>query len=51
MIEQLEKIEKRYQEIDQQMARPEVATDLKQLQALAKERASIEGLVARLSGI
>ena len=45
MIEQLEKIEKRYQEIDEKMAQPEIATDLQQLQALAKERASIENLV------
>jgi len=45
MIEQLENIEKRYQEIDGQMAQPEVATDLKRLQALAQERASIENLV------
>jgi peptide chain release factor 1 len=46
MIAQLEKMERRYQEIDRQMARPEVATDLKQLQALAQERASLEGVVA-----
>jgi peptide chain release factor 1 len=45
MIEQLEKIEKRQQEIDRQMARPEMATDLEQLQALAKERASIDDMV------
>jgi peptide chain release factor 1 len=45
MMEQLEKIEKRYQEIDQKMAQPEVATDLNQLQALAQERASLENLV------
>ena len=45
MIEQLEKIEKRYQEIDEKMAQPEIATDLQQLQTLAKERASIENLV------
>ncbi len=45
MIEQLEKIEKRYQEIDRRMAQPEVATDLNQLQALAQERASLENLV------
>jgi peptide chain release factor 1 len=45
MIEKLEKIEKRYQEIDQKMAQPELVTDLKQLQALAQERASIEKLV------
>jgi peptide chain release factor 1 len=46
MIEQLEKIENRYREIDQQMAQPEVVTDLNQLQALAQERASLEDLVA-----
>ena len=46
MIEQLEKIEKRYQEIDEEMAQPEVATDLKRLQALAQERASLVDLVA-----
>jgi peptide chain release factor 1 len=45
MIEPLEKIEKRYQEIDRQMASSEVATDLGQLQALAKERASLEEVV------
>ena len=45
MIEQLEKIEKRYQEIERKMAQPEVATDLNQLQALAQERASIDNLV------
>ena len=45
MIEKLEIIEKRYQEIDRQMAKPEVATDLNQLQVLAQERASLENLV------
>ncbi len=45
MIEQLEKIEKRYQDIDAQMALPEVTTDLNQLQELAKERAGIAGIV------
>jgi len=47
MLDQLERIEKRYQELDKQMAMPEVASDLKQLQALAQERASIEELVTR----
>lgn len=47
MLDRLERIEKRYQELDEQMARPEVASDLKQLQALAQERASIEELVTR----
>jgi peptide chain release factor 1 len=45
MMEQLEKIEKRYREIDKRMAEPEVATDLNRLQELAQERASIENLV------
>jgi peptide chain release factor 1 len=45
MMEQLERIERRFQELDEKMARPEVATDLAQLQALAQERAAIEGLV------
>jgi len=47
MLDQLERIEKRYQELSQQMAAPEVASDLKQLQVLAQERASIESLVAK----
>jgi peptide chain release factor 1 len=45
MIEQLEKIEKRYIELDAQMSRPEIATDLNKLQELAQERASIDELV------
>lgn len=45
MLEQLQKIEKRYLEIDKKMASPELAADLQQLQALAQERASIENLV------
>ena len=47
MLDRLARIEKRYQELGQQMATPEVASDLKQLQALAQERASLEGLVAK----
>jgi peptide chain release factor 1 len=42
---QLEKIEKRYREIEEKLARPEVATDLKQVQALARERAGLEDTV------
>ncbi len=45
MIQQLEKIEKRYRELDEKMARPEIATDLTQLQTLAQERATIEEIV------
>ncbi|MFC2001684.1 peptide chain release factor 1 [Chloroflexota bacterium] len=47
MIDPLERIEKRHEEIDRQMAMPDVAYDLKQLQALAKERAGIENLVIK----
>jgi peptide chain release factor 1 len=47
MLDQLEKIEKRYREIERQMARPEISSDLKQLQALAQERADIESLVTK----
>jgi len=47
MLDQLERVEKRYQELDRQIALPEVASDPKQLQKLAKERASIEDLVTK----
>ena len=47
MLDQLERVEKRYQELNRQIAMPEVASDLKQLQTLAQERASIEGLVTK----
>ena len=47
MLDRLERIEKRYQELDEQMSTPEVASDLKQLQALAQERASIEDVVTK----
>ncbi len=46
MIERLEKIEKRYTQIEEQMARPEVASDMAQLQELVRERAGMENLVA-----
>ena len=32
MLDQLERVEKRYQELNRQIALPEVASDLKQLQ-------------------
>ncbi len=47
MIEQLEKIENRFNEITEQMASQEVLSDLQQLHKLAKERASIESLVSK----
>jgi peptide chain release factor 1 len=47
MLDRLERIEKHYQELDERMAAPEIASDLKQLQALAQEKASIEELVTK----
>ena len=47
MLDQLERAEKRYQELNRQIAMPEVASDPKQLQALAQEKASIETLVTK----
>jgi len=47
MLKRLAKIEKRYQELGQEMAKPEVASDMKRLQELAQERASVEDLVAK----
>jgi peptide chain release factor 1 len=49
MIEQLEKIEKRFEELTNQMGSPEVLADPKQLQTVAKERAGIEELAAKYS--
>jgi peptide chain release factor 1 len=47
MLDRLKIIEKRYQELNQQMAMPEVTSDPKQLQILAQEKASIESLVTK----
>ncbi len=47
MLDQLERVEKRFQELNRQIAKPEVASDPKQLQALAQERASIEDVVTK----
>jgi len=47
MIDRLENTEKRYEELDRQMSRPELASDLKRLQELAQERAGLEEMVAR----
>ena len=47
MLDQLDRIEKRYQELERQIATPEVASDPKQLQVLAQERAGIEDLVTK----
>ena len=47
MWDKLDKIEKRYQELEEQMATPEIASDRKQLEKLARERASIEDVVTK----
>ncbi len=47
MLDRLERIEQRYRELDRQMSRHEVASDLKQLQEMAQERAGLEEIVAR----
>ena len=47
MLDKLDWIEKRYQELCQQIALPEVACDPKQLRILAQERASIKGLATK----
>jgi len=47
MLDQLERIDKRYQELDRQLATPEITSDPERLQALAQEKASIEDLVTR----
>jgi len=47
MLEKLESIEKRYEELSGFMAQPEVAVDFEQLERLAREQAAISDLVAR----
>jgi len=47
MWDKLEQIDKRYQELEEQIATPEIASDPKQLQKLAQERASIENVVTK----
>ena len=45
MCDKLEQIEKRYQELSEQLAKPEIVSDAQQLQKLAQEKAGIEDLV------
>ena len=47
MLERLESIEKRYEELNSLMAQPEVAADFERLQGLAREQASIKDLVGK----
>lgn len=46
MWDRLKQIDRHYRELDQEIARPEVAADLEQLRRLAQERAGIEDMVA-----
>ena len=46
MWDKLEQIDNRYQEIDRQMADPELASDPKKLQKLAQEKAAIDDVVS-----
>jgi len=45
MQDRLEEIENHYQELDRQLADPETASDVRQLQRLAREKAGIEDVV------
>ena len=47
MWDKLEEIDKHYQELGEQIANPEIASDPKQLQKLAQERAGIESVVTK----
>ena len=47
MINRLEQVDKQFQELEQQMASPEIISDQKQLQKLARERASLEDVVTK----
>jgi peptide chain release factor 1 len=47
MWDRLEQVDKRYRELGEQMAAPEIAADPKQLQKLAQEIASIDNVVTK----
>jgi peptide chain release factor 1 len=47
MLDRLDRLEKHYQELEQQMAAPEITYDLNKLQALAQEKVGLESLVAK----
>jgi len=47
MLDKLESLERRYEELNALMAQPEVAADYERLQSLAKEQAAIADLVAK----
>jgi len=47
MLDQLKRIEKRYKELESQLATPEITSDLERLHTLAHEKAGIEYLVTK----
>lgn len=47
MLDRLEAIEKRYEELNKLIAQPETATDLARLQPLAQEQASLKDIVTK----
>jgi peptide chain release factor 1 len=47
MFARLEAIEKRYEELNNLLAQPELSSDLPRLQALAQEQANLEDIVAK----
>jgi peptide chain release factor 1 len=47
MLERLDSIEKRYEELNELMAQPEVALDFERLQNLARERAALQEVVTK----
>jgi protein subunit release factor A len=49
MLDRLQSLADRYEELTAEMGRPEVASDHERLQELAKERASLEEIVPFLN--
>ena len=47
ILDKIELIEKHYEELEQQMAQPDVVSDIARLTALARERASLEDMVMK----
>ena len=47
MLEKLDTVEERYEELNRLMAQPEMAADFERVQELAKEQAGIAGLVSK----
>jgi peptide chain release factor 1 len=46
MFDRLEATEKRFDDLTEQMARPDISADYEKLQALARERASLDQVVS-----